>query len=368
MKIVVMLRVESCEAAVPGSRKLGLLFQEAIRTLKLLLLIGGLIWIAVPKPAHAAPLSGVTGVQVYAGITVTGTVGYVYAIQTTTDLSDPNSWVNLAITNLPSNPYLYFDTQHPASGSRFYRAVRQSVTTNMIYIAPGTFTMGSPTGEVDRWADETQHTVVLPHGFYIGKYLVRQSDYLALMGVNPSNFTPTYGFDQNLNRPVEMVSWSNATNYCAKFTQQEMAAGRLAPGWQYRLPTEAEWEYACRAGTTSRFSHGDDPGYANLESYAWYFSNSLILTHPVGQKMPSPWGLYDMHGNVAEWCQDWYGSYPTGSVIDPQGAAAGSHRVYRGGSWNHTGGWCRSAQRFHNNPTTTSDLIGFRMVLAPTQP
>ena len=142
----------------------------------------------------------------------------------------------------------------------------------------------------------------------------------------------------------------------------------LAPGWQYRLPTEAEWEYTCRAGTTTRFSYGDDPGSADLDSCAWYRDDSEIETHPVGKKMPNPLGLCDMHGDVAEWCQDWYASYPSGTIADPQGPDTGQHRVYRGGSWNHTGGWCRSAQRFHNSPTTMSDLIGFRMVLAPPQP
>jgi formylglycine-generating enzyme required for sulfatase activity len=237
----------------------------------------------------------------------------------------------------------------------------------MIPISSGTFTMGSPTSEVDRGAKEDQHTVVLSRGFYMCKYLVRQADYVALMGVNPSNFTTNNGFGQcNWNCPVEKVSWNDATNYCAKFTQQEAAAGRLAPGWQYRLPTESEWEYACRAGTTTRFSYGDDPGYANLTSYAWYADNSLILTHPVGQKMPNPWGLFDMQGNVDEWCLDWYGDYPTGTVTDPQGPATGQDRIVRGGHWFNTGNYCRSAQRAHYSPTTTSDKIGFRIVLAPT--
>jgi formylglycine-generating enzyme required for sulfatase activity len=352
---------------VPVTRKQGLLFKAAVRILRRLLLFSTLTLLAELRPASAESLSGVTSVQVYAGITVTGAVGCVYAIQTTTTPAQPNSWASLVILTLPSNPYLFFDTQNPVSTSRFYRAVRQSVTTNMIYISPGTFTMGSPTGEVDRWADETQHTVVLTRGFYICKYLVRQADYLALMGANPSHFTPANFYpDCTLNCPVEMVSWSNATNYCAKLTQQEAAAGRLAPGWQYRLPTEAEWEYACRAGTTTRFSYGDDPGYASLTAHAYYSDNSLIEAHPVGQKMFNPWGLYDMHGNVKEWCLDWYGTYASGTVTDPQGPTTGQDRVNRGGSWSHAGSWCRSAQRFHNTPATAQDLIGFRIVLAPT--
>ena len=361
-----MYMLNSLPAAVPASTKQGFLLNNATRIIRRLFLLGGLTLFAVHNPGSAQGQSGgVQSVQFYAGITVTGVVGRVYALQTTTDFSDPDSWTNLVIISpLPSSPYLYFDTNNPATTSRFYRFVQQSVTTNMIYISPGTFTMGSPTDEVGRWPDETQHTVVLTCGVYMGKYEVRQADYLALMGTNPSNFTPSHGYDQNLNRPVEMVSWNDATTYCAQFTQQEVAAGRLAPGWEYRLPTEAEWEYACRAGTTTRFSFGDDPGYFNLGSYAWYCDNSTIETHPVGQKMPNPWGLCDMYGNVAEWCQDWYGNYPCGTVTDPQGPDTGQHRVYRGGSWSHCGSWCRSAQRFHNSPTTTSDLIGFRIVLA----
>jgi formylglycine-generating enzyme required for sulfatase activity len=359
----------SLPAAVPASTKHGFLLKEAIRTTRRLFLLGGLTLFAVHNPVSAQGLSGgVQSLQLYAGISVTGVVGRVYAIQTTLDLSDPDSWTTLVIFPLPCSPYLYFDTNNPAISSRFYRLVQQSVTTNMIPISPGTFTMGSPTDEVDRWLDETQHTVVLTCGFYIGTYLVRQADYLALMGVNPSHCKGTNYAQCTLNCPVEMVSWNDATNYCAQFTQQEAAAGRLAPGWEYRLPTEAEWEYACRAGTTTRFSYGDDPGYVNLGSYAWYCDNSGIETHPVGQKLPNPWRLFDVHGNVGEWCQDWYGNYPSGTVTDPQGPDTGQHRVYRGGSWSHSGGWCRSAQRFHNSPTTTSDLVGFRMVLAPPQP
>ena len=154
--------------------------------------------------------------------------------------------------------------------------------------------------------------------------------------------------------------------YCAKLTGKEKAAGRL-PGWyEYRLPTEAEWEYACRAGTTTRFSYGDDPDYSQLGEYAWYENNSSKTTHSVGQKKPNGWGLYDMHGNVFEWCQDWFGNYPGGSVTDPQGAATGSDRVLRGGYWDSDAGICRSAYRDAVYPGTLNDshYLGFRPVLA----
>jgi formylglycine-generating enzyme required for sulfatase activity len=361
-----MYMFNSLPAAVSASTKQGFLLNNAIRTIRRLFLLSGLTLFAVQNPVSAQGQSGgVQSVQLYAGITVTGVVGRVYALQTTTAPLDPDSWTNLVIMSpLLSSPYLYFDTNDLATTSRFYRFVQQSVTTNMIYLPPGTFTMGSPTDEVGRWPDETQHTVVLTCGFYMGKYLVRQADYLALMGVNPSHFTGSNYPACSLSCPVEMVSWNDATTYCAQFTQQEAAAGRLAPGWEYRLPTEAEWEYACRAGTTTRFSFGDDPGYFNLGSYAWYFDNSNIETHPVGQKMPNPWGLCDMYGNVDEWCQDWYGNYPFGTVTDPQGPDTGQDRVARGGYWMSTGSFCRSAQRYHFVQDAHKDLIGFRIVLA----
>ena len=365
--MVEMYMFNSLPATVPASTKQGFLLNNVIRTIRRLLLLCGLTLFAVHNPVSAQEQSGgVQNVQFYAGITVTGVVGRVYALQTTTTPLDPDSWTNLVIISpLLSSPYLYFDTNNPATTSRFYRFVQQSVTTNMIYIPKGTFTMGSPTGEVGRSGDETQHAVVLTSGFYMCKYLVRQADYRALMGVNPSNFTATNGFiPEDLRRPVEMVSWNDATSYCAQFTQQEAVAGRLAPGWEYRLPTEAEWEYACRAGTTTRFSYGDDPEYEDLTSYAWYYANNDVCTHPVGQKRPNPWGLFDMSGNLYEWCQDWYGNYPSGTVTDPQGPDTGQHRVTRGGHWMSAGADCRSASRYHYAPATRNDLVGFRIVLA----
>jgi formylglycine-generating enzyme required for sulfatase activity len=170
------------------------------------------------------------------------------------------------------------------------------------------------------------------------------------------------------------VTWFDATNYCATLTQWERTAGRIATNTAYRLPTEVEWEYGCRAWTSTRFSYGDDPGYANLTNYAWYWDNSGGTTHPVRQKLANPWGLYDMLGNVSEWCQDGYGDYPGGIAIDPQGPTTGSDRVVRGGGWydwadwDHNAGLCRSAARFFLNPDDWHNCIGFRAVLAPGQP
>ena len=142
------------------------------------------------------------------------------------------------------------------------------------------------------------------------------------MGSNPSTFKG------DPNRPVEMVSWSDATNYCGKLTRREQAAGRIPTGSQFRLPTEAEWEYACRGWTSTRFSYGDDPDYTNLPDYTWYgVDDGSGTTDPVGQKLPNPWGLYDMHGNVSEWCQDWSRLYPGGIALDPQGPATGLNKL-----------------------------------------
>jgi formylglycine-generating enzyme required for sulfatase activity len=152
--------------------------------------------------------------------------------------------------------------------------------------------MGSPDSEQDRERDEGPQTLVtLTRGFWMGRYEVTQGEYLAVMESNPSYFTG------DTNRPVENVSWNDATNYCAKLTVRERAAGRLPAGWEYRLPTEAQWEYACRAGSTNRFHYGDDPGYTELANYAWYTINTGS-TQAVGGKLPNQWGLYDMHGNV----------------------------------------------------------------------
>jgi len=235
--------------------------------------------------------------------------------------------------------------------------------TNMVYIQPGSFAMGSPASEVDRSGDEgPQTTVTISRGFWMGIYEVTQWEYTNVTGLaNPSYF----GGD--VNRPVERVYWVDATNYCARLTSRERGAGRIPSGYVYRLPTEAEWEYVCRAGTSTRFSHGNDTGYLELGNYAWYNVNSGNTTHPVGGKGANPWGLYDMHGNVWEWCQDWYGGYPGGVVSDPTGPASGSDRVFRGGGWTSDGRYCRSAPRKWLSPTSRINFIGFRVVLAPVQ-
>ena len=217
---------------------------------------------------------------------------------------------------------------------------------DFVLIPAGQFSMGSVAGNSD---EQPVHEVTISQPFYLGVYEVTEADWSRVMGGNKGSST----------RPVLDVSWDDAVSFCAKLSAlpAERAAGRV-----YRLPTEAEWEYACRAGTTTAYSFGDDASL--LVDFAWFGGNSGGQTHPVGQKKPNPWGLYDMHGNVWEWCSDRYGNYASGAVTDPQGLASGSNRVLRGGSWNNTTRNCRSANRNRNNPSNRNDNNGFRLALS----
>lgn len=228
----------------------------------------------------------------------------------------------------------------------------------MMPIPAGTFVMGSPSDEVDRYDDEgPQVTVNITKSFWMGKTEVTQSQWKSVMGNNPSHF-------KGENLPVESVSWNDAMTFCEKLN--ELYSDILPEGYQYALPTEAQWEYACRAGTTFRFFYGDDPGYDQLEHYAWYSNNSEKKTHLVGEKPPNAWGLYDMHGNVWELCSDYYSSsYPLGSISNPQGPQSGSYRVERGGCWRVNAAGCRSANRNWHWPVFTDSNLGVRVALIP---
>jgi formylglycine-generating enzyme required for sulfatase activity len=230
-----------------------------------------------------------------------------------------------------------------------------------VWIPAGTFTMGSPADEVEKDSDERPQTVVtLTQGFWMSKCQTTQAEYVAVMGSNPSFFRG------DVKRPVEQVGWNDAIDYCGKMTVRMRASGRLPENYEYRLPTEAEWEFACRAGAETRFSFGDD--YGGLGQHAWFIGNSGKTTQPVGCKPPNAWGLHDMHGNVWEWCSDWYGeSLPGGSVNDPRGPATGLRRVNRGGGWLSIGWYCRSASRFYVWSVGRMNALGFRPVIAPSQ-
>jgi formylglycine-generating enzyme required for sulfatase activity/serine/threonine protein kinase len=209
-----------------------------------------------------------------------------------------------------------------------------------------------PAGKFVMGEGSDAHEVSLTKPFYIGVYEVTQEQYQRVMGTNPSFF-------EGASNPVEDVSWEDAVRFCRKLSElpEEKNAGRV-----YRLPTEAEWEYACRGGTTTEFSFGDDR--SKLGEYAWVDKNSGRATHPVGKKKPNAWGLYDMHGNVWEWCSDWYGDYPKGAVTDPVGPVNGSLRVRRGGSWFLDAAICVSALRNGGTPVYRLDTIGFRLALS----
>jgi formylglycine-generating enzyme required for sulfatase activity len=289
---------------------------------------------------------------------ITGPPG-VYTVLGSTNLA---VWSVLRAVSNPLGSINFSDATANSSPQKFYRTLLQVPPANMVFIPPNTFAMGSPTNEQDRGINEgPQTTVTLTRGYWIGKYEVTQAEYLSVMNTNPSPFPA------DLSRPVSSVSWPDATNYCAKLTQREVVAGRISFGSYFRLPTEAEWECAARAGTSTRFSYGDDPGYTTLANHAWYASNSGFMPHPVGQKLPNPWGLYDMEGNVVEWCQDWFGLFPGGVQTDPTGPASSlsGRKVTRSGAFDNSEQSCRSAARslFNAGPLDTDTDLGFRVVL-----
>jgi formylglycine-generating enzyme required for sulfatase activity len=238
----------------------------------------------------------------------------------------------------------------------------------------GSFTMGSPASEADRWSDEDQVSVTLSRGFWLGQTEVTQGLWQSVMGTTP--WVGKEYVQSGANYPAVYISHGlgsdgtvepdSATEFCRKLTARERAAGRLPAGWAYQLPTEAQWEYACRAGTTGPYN-GDGTGV--LSDYAWYFENTWEIgetyAHQVGQKKANRWGLYDMHGNVWEWCQDGYGEKLPGGR-DPLVSTGGSLRVGRGGGWFYAARYCRSANRSRLDPSGRYSVLGFRCVLSPS--
>ncbi len=232
----------------------------------------------------------------------------------------------------------------------------------MVWCPPGKFTMGSLASEeylISYFGEEAEcldsgkppHNVILTKGFWMGKYPITQAQWEMVMVINPSK-------SKGGKLPVEYVNWID----CQAFIQKLNGKDRD----NYRLPTEAEWEYACRAGSTAEYCFGDDK--SGLEEYAWYNENSGSKAHKVGTKRPNAWGLFDMHGNVWEWCQDWYDKYPFGSVTDPAGSSSGEDRVLRGGSWQYGAFACGSATRFRETLNACHlllDGIGFRIIRIP---
>ncbi len=257
------------------------------------------------------------------------------------------------------------------------KELTNSIGMKLVLIPKGTFQMGSPPSEQGSGDDERQHEVTLTQDYYLGAFEVTQAQYRKVMGNNPSNFQgdvvaerhPQTGRvvkeGDSSRHPVERVSWNDAVEFCKRLSDlpEEKKAGRV-----YRLPTEAEWEYACRAGRKTAFSFGEESD--SLGDFAWFAGNSGGKTRAVGEKKPNAWGLYDMHGNVWEWCSDWYSEYPKGAVSDPAGPIESSLRVHRGGCWDFEAAFCRSARRsgdlpsYRLGPSLRDDGIGFRVALS----
>jgi formylglycine-generating enzyme required for sulfatase activity len=223
----------------------------------------------------------------------------------------------------------------------------------MVLIPAGEFLMGSPDSDEDApdW-EKPQHRVRITKPFYLGKYPVTQEQWQAVMGSNPSRI-------KGPKHPVEMVRWNDCQAFLRKLNAK--AGGQAG---KFALPTEAQWEYACRAGSTTQYSFGDEQ--SELGEYAWYAENSGGKTHPVGEKRPNPWGLYDMHGNVWVWCQGWYDDryYANSPTDDPKGPSRGGLRVLRGGGWINPAEHCRSAWRSNLSPNLCNEILGFRVCRA----
>jgi formylglycine-generating enzyme required for sulfatase activity len=235
-------------------------------------------------------------------------------------------------------------------------------TMELVWVEPGSFTMGSPSSELGRSEDEgPQHEVVISRGFYIGKYEVTQGQWEAVMGTRPW-FGKKY-VEANADRPAVSISWNDTQS----FIQQLNA---VAGDSLYRLPSEAEWEYAVRAGANTSWSFGDDE--SQLRDFAWFRDNSwdVGLQHAqvVGTKRPNPWGIYDMHGNVHEWVQDWYGNYNNLTRTDPIGPETGSNRILRGGDFPDGAQVSRSANRNRLADGSRSISFGFRLLKMGTRP
>ena len=235
---------------------------------------------------------------------------------------------------------------------------------------PGGFVMGSPVTEVDRRENEKEHRVTLTKGFWLGKTETTQGQWTRVMGASPPKGPPSRKVRVlGADHPMYSVSWEDAVAYCEKLNQVHPLGG----DWKWTLPTEAQWEYACRAGTTGLYTGGLNPG---LDAMAWWGGNSDDITHPVGEKTPNRWGLFDMHGNVTEWCLDWQiADYYADGQRDPSGPSDpvepidgfGSPRVLRGGSWLHAASSCRAAYRDSGYPALRFDYQGFRVAVSSIQ-
>ncbi|HLP78154.1 MAG TPA: formylglycine-generating enzyme family protein [Candidatus Paceibacterota bacterium] len=319
-------------------------------------------------------------------VTITGILGSLQQVQYSTNMADTNGWSPLAVVRMDASVKSFYDAT--ASGpQRFYRTVLMGVTdTNLVWVPPGTFLMGSPSNEVTRSSTEGPQTpVTLTQGFLMGRYEVRIPE----MAVYLTNYAYLSN-GSNARYPVYLSTWQDATNYCGLRTDYERAQGMIPSDWAYRLPTEVEWEYACRAGTTTPFSFGNELRNDAVRSDAWFDGNAPYPTNlvvvggitpgnsgwtNVGSFPANAFGLCDMHGSETEWCLDTYpGStsiqnpiyaYPGVAITNPVAPRLGDYAIYRGGGKVDPAYRCRSATR-RVFRVDTSNTIGFRVVLSPT--
>ena len=275
--------------------------------------------------------------------------------------------INRSLVHLRTSQSLA--TRHRQPGEEREFEIASGVMMRMCWIPEGEFLMGSPEDELGRWGGEdledgeTQHQVTITQGFWMGKYVVTNAQWHAVMGSNPR-------YSNGANRPARGVSWNEISGPGGFLEKANRFAGARE---RFSLPTEAQWEYACRAGTTTALNSGKnltstDGPCRNLDEVAWHFENSDGNNHPGGLKMVNDWGLHDMHGNLDEWCSDWYGDYPIGPIADPRGPDSGSSRVTRGGDFCSCAAGCRAANRGANKPSLSNCLnIGFRITRSLVQ-
>lgn len=334
--------------------------------------------------ARGAEVGPALDAALFAGFQIHGRAGERYRIEYSTDADGSGPWRAIAEIELPSDTYLFHDPEPAQQTKRFYRAVALGPPLpqplDFTWIPPGTFALGSPEDEQGRYENEGPQTQIrITRGFLMARREVTQQEYESVMGNNPSFF-------RGERRPVENVTWNEAVQYCAQLTERERAAGRLPAGHVYRLPTEAEWEYACRADSTNRFGWGDLADEETAKQYAWYDRNARADTwtephaesagtQQAGMKKPNNWtiydahengGLYDMHGNVWEWCLDTESAYPGGATEEWIGSSPGTRHIRRGGGWNSDlVRDCRSARRDAIDADRRDNATGLRLVLGP---
>ncbi len=254
----------------------------------------------------------------------------------------------------------------PADANRLGQVrTDNGLSCKLVWCPGGQFMMGSgPINEPSRENDEDQVSVTLTRGFWLGQTEVAQGQWKAVMGTEP--WKGQRNMREGANYAASYLSWTDAMAFCKKLTESERRAVRLPADWEYTLPTEAQWEYACRVGTTTPYHFGTND--AALTQYGWYDKNADFANekyaHEVGLKRANPWNLHDMHGNVWEWCRDWYADQLPGGT-DPEATQTATYRVLRGGSWSRAAGGCRSARRGRLTPDYRYDDLGFRIALVP---